>query len=138
MSLRTQPDRTTRSERGSSLLGTALGVAMLLALVAFAADVGIGLWARTAVDAAAADAARELAALPAGEVGPGRAAAAVDRAVATLGPFGARVRMSVGASDQSVAVHVRAPSLNLLPRVVGGGSVVRALDRTVVVRRESW
>ena len=126
------------TERASSLLGTALGVAVLLALVSFAADVGIGLWARSAVDAAAADAARELAALPSGQESPERTADAVNRAVATLGPFGARVRMSVGSSDQAVAVHVVAPALGLLPRVVGGGSVVGGIDRTVVVRREAW
>lgn len=130
--------RHRHSSRGSSLLGTALGVAMLLALTAFAADVGIGLWARSAVDAAASDAARELAALPPDQVGADRTAAAVERARSTLGPFGRRVSMTVDASSRAVAVHVRAPALGLLPRVAGGGSVVGGLDRTVVVRREAW
>jgi Flp pilus assembly protein TadG len=127
-----------RQERGSSLLGTAFGVAVLLSLTGFAADVGLGLWARSVVDAAASDAAREIAALPPGSDGPDRAAAAVERARSTLGPFGARVRMQVGTSDQAVTVRVVAPPLGLLPRVAGGGSVVGGLDRTVVVRREAW
>lgn len=130
--------RCRPGERGSSLLGTALGVAMLLSLTAFAADVGVGLWARSAVDAAASDAARELAALPPDQISPARSAVAVERARSTLGPFGSRVSMSVGSSAEAVAVHVRSPSLGLLPRVVGGGSVVGGLDRTVVVRREAW
>jgi len=130
--------RRSWNERGSSLLGTAFGVAMLLSLTAVAADVGVGLWARSAVDAAASDAARELAALPPAEVGSARTAAAVERARSTLGPFGERVSMTVGSSAQAVAVHVRAPALGLLPRAAGGGSVVGGLNRTVVARRESW
>ena len=130
--------RARRGQRGSSLLGTALGVAMLLSLTVFAADVGVGLWARSAVDAAASDAARELAALPPDAVGPARVALALERARSTLGPFGARVSMTAGSSAEAVTVHVRAPSLGLLPRVAGGGSVVGGLDRTVVARREAW
>lgn len=130
--------RCGRDERGSSLLGTVFGVTMLLSLTAFAADVGIGLWARSAVDAAASDVARELAALPSGEASTARTLAAVERARATLGPFGERVAMTVNRSEVAVAVHVRAPSLGLLPRVAGGGSVVGGVDRVLVVRRESW
>jgi Flp pilus assembly protein TadG len=130
--------RRLDTERGSSLLGTALGVAILLSLTAFAADVGVGLWARSAVDAAASDAARELAALSPDEVGSARTAAAVARARSTLGPFGSRISMTVRSSAQAVAIHVTAPALGLLPRVAGGGSVVGGLDRTVVVRREAW
>lgn len=131
-------NRSGRGERGSSLLGTVFGVTMLLSLTAFAADVGIGLWARSAVDAAASDAAREIASLPSGEAGTARTLAAVERARATLGPFGDRVDMTVRSSEAAVAVHVRAPSLGLLPRVAGGGSVVGGVDRVLVVRRESW
>ena len=131
-------NRSGRGERGSSLLGAVFGVTMLLSLTAFAADVGIGLWARSAVDAAASDAAREIASLPSGEAGTARTLAAVERARATLGPFGDRVVMTVSSSEVAVAVRVRAPSLGLLPRVAGGGSVVGGIDRVLVVRRESW
>lgn len=133
------PDATPvarADERGSSLLGTVLGVAMLLSLTAFAADVGVGLWARSAVDAAASDAAREIASLPPDQTGADRAAAAVARARSSLGPFGDRVTMTVGATVDAITVHVTAPPLALLPRVAGGGSVVGGVDRTVVARRE--
>ncbi len=136
MSVRTAPTATRCGERGTSLLGTAFGVAVLLTLTAFAADVGIGLWARSLVDAAASDAAREIAALPPDRSGPDRAAAAVSRARSSLGPFGDRVAMTVGATADAVTLRVTAPSLALLPRVAGGGSLVGGVDRTVVVRRE--
>ncbi|MFM7062111.1 MAG: hypothetical protein ACKO04_01270 [Actinomycetes bacterium] len=138
MTHRPAPSTTSSDQRGSSLLGTAFGVAILLTLTALAADVGFGLWARTLVDAAATDAAREIATLPPEDAGPARAAAAVQLARSSLGPFGEQVALTVGGTTETVTVRVTAPALALLPRVVGGGSVVGRLDRTVVVRRESW
>lgn len=124
------------TERGAGLLSTTFGVAVLIAFVGTAANVGLGLWARAAVDAAAADAGRRLAAAPADRRAASDRAEVLARAVAQLGPFGRRVRMSATDLGDQVTVHVTAPAIGLLPRLVRGGALVPALDRRIVVRRE--
>lgn len=124
------------NERASGTLGTVFGVAVLMGAVALAADVGVGLWVRSSVDAVASDLAHELASLPDAERTAARRAAAVERARAVLGPHGRRVRVAVGESAGSVTVRVQSPAVGLLPRLAGGGSTVAGLDRTVVVRKE--
>jgi hypothetical protein len=127
-----------RSERGSGLLGATLGVAAVVAMVGLCANVAIGLWMRATVDAVAHDAVRAVATAPPDSDLPARAAAELERARSLLGPHGRRVQLRFVAlgEDDVVALHVRAPGVDLLPRLLSGGPVVGGLDRTVVMRRE--
>ncbi len=126
-----------RTERGSGLLGTLLGVGIVLVLVLLAANVCIGLWTRSTVDAVAYDAAHRIATTPAGADLRARAAEAIAAARRELGAYGDRVSFEVESfGPPSVVLHVRAPGADVLPRLVDGGPVVGALDRRIVVRRE--
>ena len=125
-------------ERGSGLLGAVFGVAIVVALVGLAANVAVGLWTRSTVDAVADDAARRVASTPAGADVHARATDAVAAARRLLGPYGSRVGLTFESlGPRSVVLRVRAPGVSLLPRMIRGGPVVGAVDRRVVVRRET-
>jgi hypothetical protein len=131
-------------ERGAGLLGAALGVAVVMGALGLCVNVALGLWTRSTVDSVAYDAVVDVASSPAAasaeSTSPGLAAAeaaAIDRARATLGAFGAQVDMSFEHPDPAVLVlRVRAPGVSLLPRFLGSGPIVGAVDRRLVVRRE--
>ncbi len=129
-----------RLEQGSGLLGSAIALAIVVALLGFAANVTLGLWTRSTVDAVAYDAARRVAISD--TQGPTDAAAieadAVTDARALLGGYGSRVQMEFVDSDdpERVVLHLRAPGVSLLPKLIRGGPVVGAIDREIVVRRE--
>ena len=107
-------------------------------------NVALGLWTRSTVDAIAYDAVRSVATDPtaAGEAAAppellAAETAAADRARSLIGPFGDQVELVFEHPTAEVVVlHVRAPGVALLPRFLGGGPVVGALDRRLVVRRE--
>lgn len=128
------PVRRGRSERGAGLLGAALGVAMVMALVGLAANVVLGLWSRSTVDAVAQDAARRLAADPE-EDRPRLAPVALDQAHRLLGRFADRVELTVEALAPDVVLRVRSRGVALLPRLLPAGSV-GATDHLVVARGE--
>ncbi|UDY35792.1 hypothetical protein [Dermatobacter hominis] len=123
------------SERGSGLLGTLFGVAAVIVAIGFCANVCLGLWTRSTVEAVAQDAARDLAATPAGELDAARVETVLSRARARLGPTGAETDLRLERLDDRVAVRVRHPGVSLMPRLVAGPSV-GALDELVVVGRE--
>jgi hypothetical protein len=135
-------------ERGSGLLSTTIGVAVMIAMLGFAANVTLGLWTRSTVDAIAYDAARDLATSvdamsdemgddPTARLHAERAAAAHVRA--SLGRVGRDVEVTFEhtVADDVVILHVRAPGVSLLPRMIGGGPIVGRLDRRIVIRREA-
>lgn len=125
-------------ERGSGLLGSVLGVGILMALLGLAVNVSLGLWTRSTVDSVAYDAARDVATAPSGSDAAGVRAAATQRAKALLGPYGRRVDLTFEgpSTEPTVTLRVRAPGVSLLPRMLGSGPVVGALDRRIVVTRE--
>lgn len=130
-------DERGRDERGTGLLGTVLGVAIVAGLLGFAANLTLGLWTRSTVDAVAYDAARDLATAPRATDPDTAARTAITRARSMLGPYGDRVDFDVTINDEAVALRVRAPGVGLLPAMVDTGPMVGALDRTIVVRREA-
>lgn len=136
---RTRPRLGERTSRGSGMLSSVIGVGVALALVGFAADVSLGLWTRSTVDAIAYDAARDVATAPSGTDPHAVAAAAIRRARELLGRHGRDVELRFEhAPDSAVVVlRVRAPGTRLLPRVIGGGPVVGAIDRRIVMARET-
>lgn len=129
--------RLRRDERGTGLLGTVLGVAIVAGLLGFAANLTLGLWTRSTVDAVAYDAARDLATAPRTTDPDTAARTAITRARSMLGPYGDRVDFDVTINDEAVALRVRAPGVGLLPAMVDTGPMVGALDRTIMVRREA-
>jgi hypothetical protein len=123
-------------ERGTGLLGTALGVAMVVAMIGLATHVAVGLWSRATVEAAATAAAHRLARTP-----PAERAAAVESVFAEtrrrLGGLGPRTALQVRSlGPDSISIHVRTSGARLLPRLITDRSGVGAVDRTVVVRAE--
>jgi hypothetical protein len=129
--------RRIRAERGAGLLGAVLGIGIVLALVGLSVNVALGLWTRSTVDAVSYDAARRVASTPAGDDPSHRARAATAEARRLLGPYGRGVELdfeSLGPPD--VVLHVRAPGVALLPRMISSGPVVGGTDRRISVRRE--
>ncbi len=127
-----------RDQRGSGLLSTVLGVACVAALLGFAADVALGLWTRSTVDAVAYDAARDIATAPNAADRARIADSVVRRATESLGTYGDEVSLEVEALDgESTVLRVRAPGIDLLPAMIDAGPTVGALDRHIVVRNES-
>lgn len=134
-------DRATRTtrERGSGLLGSVFGLAVVAGLIGLVANVSVGLWTRSTVDSVAYDAALRVAAA---DVPPGHRAAlertVIEDAKALLGSYGDQVSLGfVDDGDPStVTLHVRAPGSSTLPRMFGGGPVVGSLERLITVTRE--
>lgn len=129
-------------ERGSGLLSSVFGVAVVSGMIGLGANVAIGLWIRSTVDSVAHDAAVRVASVPPGgdpRPGvPGVERSAVENARHLLGDYGDRVVLTfIDSGDPMfVALHVEAPGVALLPRMIGGGPVVGSIDRVIVVRRE--
>ncbi len=126
-------------EHGSGLLSSVIGVGIVMALISLSANVALGLWTRSTVDAVAYDAARDVATAPSGADVHVEADEALRRAAATLGPYGSRVALRFERLDEeAVALRVTAPGVALLPRIVDGGPVVGGLDRRITMQRERW
>jgi hypothetical protein len=128
---------TRRSERGAGLLSTVVGVGVVMGLVAVAANVAIGLWARTTVDAVTEDAARRVARAPHDADLAAVAAHAGEDARRLLGRHGQRIRLDwLELGPDRVQLRVRSPGAPVLPGVSGSAIVVGEVDRVVSVRRE--
>lgn len=130
--------RRRRRERGSGLLSAAIGIGITMGLLGLLVNVALGLWTRTTIDAIAYDAAREVATSPADLPRDVAAERAVTRARELLGPIGDEVvlRFEELHAPSTVTLHVRAPGVELLPRLISSGPTVGSLDRRIVLLRE--
>ena len=128
-----------RSERGTGLLPTVLGLGVLLGTVGLASNVAIGLWDRSSIESLAYDAAREVATSdPSADQSVVRSLA-LERACDQLGDRCAEVsmRFTHTTGDPMVQLHVSAPGVALLPRMIARhGPVVGGLERTIRIHRE--
>jgi len=127
-----------RAESGSGLLSAAIGIGVIIGLIGLLANVALGLWTRSTIDAIAYDAAREVATSSSLVTREEAAERAIARARSLLGPVGDDVALrfdDLGA-DSSVTLHVRAPGVALLPRLIDGGPTVGAIDRRIIITRE--
>lgn len=108
---------------------------MILLLVLLAVQVLFDLYARSAVSAAAFDAARVVAGSDAGGSSTSRSQAELD-ARRELGAYGQRATFdwAVDADDVRLSVRVRNPSV--LPALFASPLGLDTVDRSVVVRRE--
>ncbi len=127
-----------RAERASGLLSAVIGLGVVVGLVGLLANVALGLWTRATIDAVAYDAAREVATSPTHLPRDQVERRALTRARSLLGPAGEDVafRFEELHDDSTVTLHVRAPGVELLPRLIGSGPTVGALDRRIVMTRE--
>jgi hypothetical protein len=112
-------------------------VAIVVGLIGLCANVAIGLWVRSSVEAVGEDAAVRVAAAPAGQ----DLGAVADRTTADarrlLGAEGARVHLDwVELGPDRVVLHLTHPGTSVAPRMVADRLTVGRLDRTFVVRRE--
>ena len=127
-----------RDEAGSGVLGTTFGVGVFLVLLLFAAHLLLNLWVTSTVEAAAHDAALDVAL--SGATGSERRMAearALERARASLGRFAARVHLEFEpAGPNQVALHVTAPELRLLPPVAAAVFDLGGFDRRIVLDSE--
>ncbi|MFZ4519058.1 MAG: hypothetical protein ACOYOP_11755 [Microthrixaceae bacterium] len=114
-----------------------LAVGAVCALLGLAADVAVGLWTRSSVDAAAEDATRRIARAPLDASLPAAADAEFDRARRVLGPVGRSVDLVLEeVGPHRVVVGLRWTGRRLLPALVPGSPTVAGLERRIAVRRE--
>lgn len=130
--------RQPLDERGTGLLGSVIGVSVVMAILGLAVNVTLGLWTRATVDSVVYDAARRVATAPAGTDSAVVEHDALRRARDLLGRYGRDVelRFEHAPDDEVVVLRVRAPGVSLLPRMLGSAPVVGGVDRRIVVRRE--
>jgi hypothetical protein len=134
------PALPRRDERGTGLVGTVAGVAVVLVLLLFAAQVLLDLYARSAVTAAAYDAARHVAAARV-DHGAGAALAAAEaqaeqRARRELGRYGQRITFTWSVDAETVRLRVRAATPHVGVRAVPSVLHLDHVDRSVTVRVE--
>lgn len=131
----TRSARSASSESGAGLVGTLAGVVVFLALLLLAVQVVYGLYARSAVTAAAFDAARAVAGADAQDR-PAAAAEAEARAREILGGVGDQVSFAWSADVEVVSLRVQAQLDNVVPATVRRPLGLDVIDRTIHVRVE--
>lgn len=122
-----------RDERGTGVVTSVAAVTTLLLVVLVATQVAYALHARSAVTAAAYDAARVVAGA---DGGPAAVPVAEARARAALGRFGDRVRFEWTVGRHEVRLRTTASLPGLLPPTLRRPLAADRLDRTVTVRTE--
>lgn len=105
----------------------------MIVVLGVCANVCIALWTRSTVEAVAQDAARDLAATPAGRLDAQRVDDVLSRARGRLGPTGARTELTVERTGDRISLRVRHPGVSLLPRMVAGVGGVGGLDEVISV-----
>jgi len=124
-----------RQQDGSGALSTILGAGVFLLLMLFAAQVLVGLYASSVINAATYDAAKAVAGSDGGD---GARAGAVANAQAQLGAYGTKVAFTWdpdGRNPDVVKLQARAPRPSFLPTALTG-PVLGDIVRTVTVRVE--
>jgi hypothetical protein len=134
------PAMPRRDERGTGLVGTVAGVAVVLVLLLFAAQVLLDLYARSAVTAVAYDAARHVAAArvdhDAGAALAAAEAEAEQRARSELGRYGQRITFTWSVNGEAVRLRVQAATPHVGVRAVPSVLHLDHIDRSVTVRVE--
>lgn len=123
-----------RDESGTGVISTTLGAGVFLLLMLFAAQVLVGLYASSVVNAAAYDAAKSVAGSDGGEAAR---ADAERNAQSQLGTYGTRVTFDWSAStDDTVRLIIHSPRPTFLPAALTGPVGLGDIVREVTVRRE--
>jgi hypothetical protein len=136
----TEPGRQRADEAGTGLVGSLAGFMVFVVLLLVAAQVLFDLYARSAVTAAAFDAARrvagyDLVTLPADQIIEAEAAAEM-QARQTLGRYGREVLFTWTLTSSVVELRIQAVNQRLLPATLARSIGIDRIDRTVRVRAE--
>ena len=130
---------SSRSERGAGVLSTTFGIGVFLLLLFAASHLLLNLWVTSTVESVSTDAATRVALSGAGA---DRLDAVQARAIADarsdLGGYGSEVQLDFepDPTGRSVILHVRAPAIRLVPRLLGSDLGMGGIDRRIVVARE--
>ncbi len=124
-----------RDEGGTGLIASVVGVAVFLILLLLAVQVIFDLYARSAVTAAALDAASAVAGSD-GRATPAAQADAVANARAILGRYGARASFAWQITPNKVELTVSVSNPSVLPSFAATGLGLSQLTRSVVMNRE--
>jgi hypothetical protein len=132
------PRPSRAAQRAAGALSTAIGLSMLLVLLALATQVALGLLARTTAEAVAYDAARRVATAPTGMAREEAEARTLRHARQVLGTRADRVELRfLPAPSDRVVLQVRAEGMPLLPGTSPSGVRIGDLDRRIVMVREA-
>jgi len=128
-----------RSERGTGVISSLVGITMFLGFLFFAVQLLFNLYATSVVTANSFDAARRVAAAPTAPGGSAPTTVAAEReARDRMGEYGSRVRFDWSGTDaDTVRLHIRATNPRLLLFAPSTMAFDR-IDRTIVVRRERF
>jgi hypothetical protein len=137
-----QPRQRPRcaDEAGTGLIGSLAGFVVFVVLLLVAVQVLFDLYARSAVTAAAFDAARrvagyDLVTLPADQLAQAEAGAEA-QARQTLGRYGSDVIFTWTLTANEVELRVQTVNERLLPETMARSIGIDRIDRTVRVRAE--
>ena len=126
-------DEQARDERGTGVVGSLFGMLFFLLTLLVAVQVSFSLYARSAVTAAAFDAAR----LAAGsDGGPQSLARAEAKARSELGRYGDGATFTWGREGEQLTLRVVAHNPGFLPPRFRTATGLDVVDRTVKVRIE--
>jgi hypothetical protein len=133
-----EDQRRLSGDAGSGLVGVMAGVGVFLVFLLFAVQLLVGLTARSAVAAAAYDAASTAAGYPrAGVLAADGQTRGEARAREELGEEGARARFDwTGTDGDQVVLRIQVDAPHVLAPSFTGPLLSNQIDRTVIVRRE--
>ena len=128
-------------EAGTGLIASVAGLVVFLLLMLLAVQVLFDLYARSALTAAAFDAARRVAGYEIATLPPEQLAAAEADAEAharnVLGRYAAEATFSWDVTATDVALRVRVHNRSVLPAVLARAMSIDTIDRTVQVHSET-
>jgi hypothetical protein len=127
--------RRARDDAGTGLVASVVGVAVFLILLLLAVQVIFDLYARSAVTAAALDAASAVAGSDGGG-SPAAQADAVANARAILGRYGTRASFTWQITPAAVELTVSVRNPSVLPSFAAAGLGLDRVSRSVVVNTE--
>lgn len=132
--------RTDPAERGTGVVASIAAVGIFLAFLLFAVQLAVNLHTSSAVSAAGHDAARSVAArsVDHGDAGSVAAAqaAAERRLRSLLGGIGGSAQVAWDLDPDVVRLRLVVDAPGIWPSNLAGGSSLRRVDRTFVVRIE--
>lgn len=129
-----------RSETGTGLIASLSGLTAFIILLLIAVQVMFDLYARSAITAAAFEAAKQVAGFNIANLPPDQLAIAESAAEAqarqTLGHYGNTATFTWTITAASVALRVQVTNESLVPAGLGRVLGIDAIDRTVRVQPE--
>lgn len=131
----TETPHPPRSQQGTGVISSLIGVVVFLMFVLFGVQVLYGLYATSVVSAVTFDAAQEVAGSDFGRDGAAQQRAETS-ARSKLGPYARDVAFRWNVDEERVHLTVRGRRPSFLPRSLAGSVGLGEIVRTVSVRTE--